>query len=180
MSFFSHAQWTFCYFFSLGTFSMLSAANGYSSMYESSLVKLEAPFEAAANLWGENMRLIIWIYGYLPRLRSSLDTTAVVVDSGLLLRSWLCSLWFFCFSLLLCVICITNGNIMRQTGEKATIAALRRFRNAQNQAEFGTSLVDFSRFRVPWESWRGLPAVPPWAFCLSHCCLYPDYQFFNS
>ena len=71
---------------------MLSAANGYSSMYESSLVKLEAPFEAAANLWGENMRLIIWIYGYLPRLRSSLDTTAVVVDSGLLLRSWLCSL----------------------------------------------------------------------------------------
>lgn len=54
---------------------MLSAANGYSSMYESSLVKLEAPFEAAANLWGENMRLIIWIYGYLPRLRSSLDTT---------------------------------------------------------------------------------------------------------
>ena len=159
---------------------MLSAANGYSSMYESSLVKLEAPFEAAANLWGENMRLIIWIYGYLPRLRSSLDTTAVVVDSGLLLRSWLCSLWFFCFSLLLCVICITNGNIMRQTGEKATIAALRRFRNAQNQAEFGTSLVDFSRFRVPWESWRGLPAVPPWAFCLSHCCLYPNYQFFNS
>ena len=131
---------------SLGTFSMLSAANGYSSMYS------EAPFEAAANLWGENMRLIIWIYGYLPRLRSSLDTTAVVVDSGLLLRSWLCSLWFFCFSLLLCVICITNGNIMRQTGEKATIAALRRFWNAQNQAEFGTSQVDSSKIMVPWES----------------------------
>ena len=52
----------------------------------------------------------------------------------------------------LCVICITNGNIMRQTGEKATIAALRRFWNAQNQAEFGTSQVDSSKIMVPWES----------------------------
>lgn len=41
---------------------------------------------------------------------------------------------------------------MRQTGEKATIAALRRFWNAQNQAEFGTSQVDSSKIMVPWES----------------------------
>ena len=41
---------------------------------------------------------------------------------------------------------------MRQTGEKATIAALRRFRNAQNQAEFGTSQVDSSKIVVPRES----------------------------
>ena len=149
VSFFSHAQWTFCYFFSWDFFYALCCQWLFQHV-----LALEAPFEAAAaNLWGENMRLIIWIYGYLPRLRSSLDTTAVVVGvSGLLLRSWLCSLWFFCFSLLLCVICITNGNIMRQTGEKATIAALRRFWNAQNQAEFGTSQVDSSKIMVPWES----------------------------
>lgn len=55
---------------------MLSAANGYSSMYESSLVKLEAPFEAAANLWGENMRLIIRIYGYLSHSESRCTSQA--------------------------------------------------------------------------------------------------------
>ena len=52
---------------------------------------------------------------------------------------------------------------MRQTGEKATIAALRRFWNAQNQAEFGTSQVDSSKIMVPWESsnlFESLLALP--------------------
>ena len=69
----------------------------------------------AANLWGENMRLIIWIYGYLSWCTAAFeDGSSAVCDS-------LCG----CSA----VICITNGNIMRQTEEKAVVvvAALRRF-----------------------------------------------------
>ena len=88
------------------------------------------------------MRLIIWIYGYLcrctallqpPRLLAATfeDTAAsAVCDSSSM------------YVLSRGVICITNGNIMRQTEEKAAIAAQRRF--LQDFAvELGTISITF-------------------------------------
>ena len=78
VSFFSHAQWTFYYFFSWDFFYALCCQWLFQHV-----LALEAPFEAAANLWGENMRLIIWIYGYLSwvvhNAHLKMATTASVV-----------------------------------------------------------------------------------------------------